>query len=105
MSNENYRWGYAFLKSDSNLDSSARFDLMRQAIQMYLDHESNKIIEGENYGGTLKMKGYASLGSFGGVRFEGNFNTEKGKANLSFLISEQTYAGFGDLERDASLLN
>ena len=51
------------------------------------------------------MKGYASLGSFGGVRFEGNFNTEKGKANLSFLISEQTYAGFGDLERDASLLN
>ena len=45
MSNENYRWGYAFLKSDSNLDSSARFDLMRQAIQMYLDHESNKIIE------------------------------------------------------------
>lgn len=105
MTNGTYRWGYAFLKSDTKLSLSARFDLLKEAISMYFDNETTKIIERENYGGTLKMKGYASLGSFGGVRFEGNFNTEKGKANLDFLISEQIYSGFGDLERDASMLN
>tara|TARA_B110000196_G_C20596415_1_gene408701 strand:+ start:238 stop:546 length:309 start_codon:yes stop_codon:yes gene_type:complete len=89
------RWGYVFLKSASHLQQNDILDVMRGAVEMYLDGENERELKASFYEGKLYTQNkYELLGSLGGQRFDAEIETNKGKDILTFLVSEQT-SGMG----------
>jgi len=104
MFDEMNRWVYAFLQGDSRLSAEDRFGLLTRASVMYFRNETELKVETDTFSGVISTKGdYGLIGSFGGQRFDAELETNDGKVNLKFLISEQTGAGsFQGASRDAN---
>lgn len=87
-----HRWGFTFLQSDSKLTEKQRESLLYQATEMYLNTVfEQEIFLQDSLEGRISTKGEQGvLGCFVGVKFSAEVYTQKGKAHLSFLVSEQT---------------
>lgn len=91
MINNNYRWGFTFLVSDSRVSEIDRNYLLREATVMYLCNESEQVLKTDTLEGRLTTQGkYDVLGSFSGQRFDAEVETNTGKAYLKFLVDERT---------------
>ena len=85
------RWGITFLVADSRLGNLEKDYLLVKATTMYLRNENDKEVKTDSIEGKLFTKGdYCSLGSFDGQRFDAELETEHGRVNVRFLVSEQT---------------
>ncbi len=88
-----HRWGYVFLAFDSFITFDERIYLAREAIEMKLNGISTRDIKRDGYEGKLYEKGgYQTLGTFSGQCFEAELETDRGKSNLSFLVTEHIRA-------------
>ncbi len=86
-----FRWGITFLSTSTDISEESREELFYHATRMYLGKESERSVKGADYEGTVStIWKYDVLGSFAGVRFDADLETGKGRANLRFLVSEQT---------------
>jgi len=88
------RWGFIFLSGKSNLSNEERLKIVGIAADMYFGGVKERQISMDGYRGLLSTKGeWSVLGCFSGQVFFAELWPEDGKekANLSFLISEQTY--------------
>ena len=95
LEHKGMRWGYVFLKSPTHLDKDDVFDVMRDAVEMYLDGERERDLKESFYEGKLYTQNkYEPIGALGGQRFDAEIETNKGKDMLTFLVSEQT-SGMG----------
>tara|TARA_B100001029_G_C14972165_1_gene400886 strand:+ start:297 stop:605 length:309 start_codon:yes stop_codon:yes gene_type:complete len=95
LEHKGMRWGYVFLKSPTHLDKDDVFDVMRDAVEMYLDGERERDLKESFYEGKLYTQNkYELIGALGGQRFDAEIETNKGKDVLTFLVSEQT-SGMG----------
>ena len=97
-----YRWGFSFLQTDTMLTYEQRSYLLQRATEMYLEGEEKRDIFLQNLGDTYSLEGRIStkgeqgvLGSLVGIKFSAEIDTNKGKARVSFLVSEQTGRIFG----------
>ena len=89
--NSLHRWGITFLVADSRLGEVEKDYLLIKATTMYLRDEKNRAILTDTIDGKLSTQGnYWSLGSFAGQRFDAQLDTEQGRVNVRFLVSEQT---------------
>lgn len=89
------RWGVTFLCTNTSISAAGRMNLVREATEMYLDKEEERRVRFGGYEGILCTRWkYDVLGSFAGVRFDADVDTEDGRAHLRFLVSELT-AGQG----------
>ncbi len=83
------RWGFVVLGTNLSLDDGLRNDLLMLACRTYLDDQSSVDIDWEGMSGRLYAKGEAAqLGSFVGQRFVAEVDTEGGKGNVDFLVTE-----------------
>lgn len=104
-----YRWGFTFLQTDLRLTEKQRYFLLERATIMYLNDKMQEYCrlteDGENsLEGRISTKGeYGVLGTFQGVKFSAEVDTNKGKAKLAFLVSEQT--GVKAYQRDIDYFN
>lgn len=93
MSSNNlgFRWGVTFLSTSTAISEESRGELVYHATGMFLAKESEREVKGGDYEGTVStVWKYDVLGSFSGVRFDAELQTEEGKAHLRFLVSERT---------------
>lgn len=87
----NLRWGYTFLLSTPKLSAEEKFDLIRQATEMYLAGEEKRTVKTDEYDGVLYTeRRFEVMGNFSGVRFDAELQTNDDKLKLRFLVSEQT---------------
>src|SRR3989344_7037647 len=85
------RWGYTFFKGDGRLDEDDSLCIIAEATWMYLLGKDHKKIKTESYEGSIKqIRKLSFLGSFCGPQYEATLETNFGKCNLIFLVSEQT---------------
>ncbi len=88
------RWGFIFLSGKSDLSNEERLKIVGIAADMYFGGAKERQISIDGYRGLVSTKGeWSALGCFSGQVFYAEIWPEDGKekANLSFLISEQTY--------------
>ncbi|QQG38575.1 MAG: hypothetical protein HYS32_03135 [Candidatus Woesearchaeota archaeon] len=91
---DSLRWGITFLQTDTNVSWEDREVLMVMATQMYLRKERTRRVNLETFEGRISTKGkYELLVTFYGQRFDAEGDTEEGKANLRFLVTEKIRAG------------
>src|SRR3989338_6627648 len=91
VNNRGFRWGITFLTTSTAISEESREDLVYHATGMYLRKEGEREVKGGDYEGIVStVWKYDVLGSFAGVRFDAELQTEEGKAHLRFLVSEQT---------------
>ena len=84
------RWVVTFLKTETGLSPYDRLYLMLQATEMYLSREEERAVRGETFEGVLHRTGkYQLLGTFGGQEFKAEVETDKGKKDLAFLVTEK----------------
>lgn len=85
------RWGYIFVDPNGKVPYSDLMDILRLALDLYPKRHAKADFKGEYCEGQVrKTSRYQALGSFTGLRFEAEMDTDKGKANLSFLVKEYT---------------
>ncbi len=85
------RWGFTFLRGASYLSERDKLDMMMHATDMYLCGEDERPVKSDNYAGRITtQRKYEILGTFGGVHFDAELETEHGKDRMSFLVSEHT---------------
>ncbi|MFH0890112.1 MAG: hypothetical protein V1836_03150 [Candidatus Aenigmatarchaeota archaeon] len=85
------RWGFTFLRGASYLSEADKFGLMTHATEMYLRQEDERPVKSNHYTGRITtQRKYEILGTFGGIHFDAELETERGKDRMSFLVSEQT---------------
>lgn len=91
------RWGYVFLQAASHIDTEDIYELMVQAVEMYLAGEDERKIERPGFEGRLfTERRYEVIGELGGQRFDVELETTYGSDKASFLVSERT-AGIGSV--------
>ena len=91
LEHRGYRWGYVFLTAAAYVSSEDVQALMKQAVEMFLNDEYSREIQGDSFEGQLyTQKKYELIGEIGGQRFDADLETESGKDKASFLVSEQT---------------
>jgi len=87
------RWGITFMQTDSSLSFEDRGSLLIAATQIYLGKEDRRMVKGDEFEGVLRnTKEHYSCGAFSGQGFEAELDTEHGKSNLSFLVTEKIRA-------------
>ena len=91
VNNSGFRWGITFLTTSTAISEESREELFYHATGMYLRKEGEREVKEGDYEGMVStIWKYDVLGSFAGVRFDADLETEKGKIKLRFLVSEQT---------------
>jgi hypothetical protein len=91
LNHKGLRWGYVFLSAALYVSGEDVEALMREAVEMFLNGEKAREVDGNNFEGTLSTQNkYELIGSIGGQRFDADLETENGKDKASFLVSEQT---------------
>jgi hypothetical protein len=91
MKHRGIRWGFTFLLTDNRLSKEARFRLLANATEMYLNGEKERPIESDDYEGRLCTNGeFGLIGTVSGMKFRAEIDTDDGRAVLSFLVNEQT---------------
>jgi len=88
------RWAFIFLSGKSNLPDKERFRVVGMAADMYFGKEKERNISIDGYRGRVwTEQAWSVLGCLSGQVFYAELWPEDGeeKANLSFLISEQTF--------------
>jgi len=79
------------LRTDTRLSEDQREYLLVKATIMYLNEEKRKRVKTDEFEGVIYTEGkYGMIGSFGGLEFRAEIDTDGGKAKLSFLVSERT---------------
>lgn len=87
------RWGITFLRTASHLSAEARTTFLTDATAMYLLGETERQVRGPEYEGRLYTQGrYELIAEMGGVRFDAEVETDKGRDRLAFLVCERTQA-------------
>ena len=85
------RWGYVFLRSANYLNPEEFHELMVQAVEMYLEGESERKVKRDSFDGRLFTEGrYEVMGGLGGQRFDADLDTVYGRDQATFLVNEQT---------------
>ena len=65
--------------------------MLVNAIAMYYEDEDERDIKTDRYEGRIHTKReQASVGFISGQKFYGEFDTERGKANLVFIVDNRT---------------
>ena len=101
---EFYRWGIVFLQIDGKLSTAQSYSLTKIAGEMFFYGETEKNIHLEIDGvpdltleGRISTKGETKIiGGFTGIQYTAEVDTKMGKANVRFLIREQTGRVWGE---------
>jgi hypothetical protein len=91
LSLDNIRWGYIFLEKSSKINYEDNLGLVSQAVDMHLKGEFERKIKEDNYEGILYRGKFALVGTFGGIKYHAEIETNRGKTNTSFIVSERTF--------------
>lgn len=87
INGSNYKIAYS--KSSIALPIERHVDLHMEAIQMYVTKTMSQSIQGEGYEGVITKKGPTHLGTFAGIEYEATVDTDKGTADISFLVCKR----------------
>lgn len=91
LEHKGFRWGYVFLTAAAHITPEDVQALMKQAVEMFINDEHLREIQGASFEGQLHtQKKYELIGELGGQRFDADLETESGRDKASFLVSEQT---------------
>lgn len=85
---EGETWEYAFAQPDACLTEGGRRDLVRETIRVYKSRSKKADIKGKGFEGQLKKDKVYSFGSIGGQLYLGKIETDKGKRDVSLLVSK-----------------
>jgi len=84
-----FRWGFAFLETDTRLNYDERLEVLVEATKMYICNEKERRVKGKNYEGIITTDGrYNLMGDFGGRQYKAKIEIGDKTANLSFLVKE-----------------
>ena len=87
------RWGITFLEADMTVSFEDKAHLIFQATEMYLCEQPERDVATDTLEGRIWTKGdYQLLGSFGGVQYRAEVETERGKSKIRFLVCEKIRA-------------
>ena len=93
--------GYVFLRTTSHVPLEEVRELMVQAVEMYLQGEDTRAVQGDSFQGRLYTEQrYEVLGEFSGQRFDAQLETAYGRDQASFLVSEQTEGVASSISRN-----
>ncbi len=85
------KWGITFLRGASYLTRDEQDELIRDATSMYILKEDDRRVQTGTYAGRITTRWkYGVIGTFGGIEFNAELETDKGRDKLSFLVNEQT---------------
>jgi hypothetical protein len=88
---EGYRFGITYLLGDARLTCEEKDDLLFEATRMYLEKEDESEVKGENFEGVIyTRRQHAQIGTYSGIQFDADIDTNDGKINLRFLVNELT---------------
>ena len=88
-----HRWGITFLKGCSGLTEREKNYLIGEATILFLKEEEIKKIKTETLEGYISTGRPGVLGCFSGMQYDAIIETNKGKYDLSFLVSDLTRNG------------
>jgi len=87
---EKFRWGFVYLNTTRNMPLEESHYLVSQAVDMYLEKEKKRNLQRDMYEGVIFNTGQSGiLGSFSGHKFAAELETDKGKVNLEFIVTEK----------------
>lgn len=87
---DNRKWEVAYLISDTRFTPKERFELVMEAIDMYVNNKQKRKVSGRRYGGIIENTGKDEvLGSFYGRHFEADVFATFGKTKLAFLVAKR----------------
>jgi hypothetical protein len=83
------RWGFVFLQCPVRLQDEEREELLRLAVQAYMDDAAKVDFDLPFFSGSVRcVSDTVALGSFIGQRFSAEVHVPHGSGNVEFLVAE-----------------